>query len=194
MNPLAIAALISAGTSIAGTAYNIFGKKGYEPQFDREAIDELISGYRQMGTRRAGQRLARANVATAGQFASRGMGGTTMATGALGANRAMMEQSLADLEAKLAGVESDIMMRQEQMRFGGQMQRTQDINALLGGIGDISLMYLLGRYGYGGAGTTQTQGQAAPMYSMGDIEDIMAGRNPGELTMDEIADLLGGNF
>lgn len=132
-----IAGGVGAGIGLLGAGSQLFGGGS---DFDKGDIDSIIRSMRQSGTRQVGSQLSRANVATAGNMASRGLGSSTMTTGALGANQAAAMDALANLESSLG------MTRGQLEQFLAQLQAQERAEKLgfFGEIADVGLMALLG--------------------------------------------------
>jgi hypothetical protein len=111
---------------------------------DREGIEDLINQIRQGSTAQIGGQLSRSNIATAGNLASRGLGSSTIATGAMAENRAQALNALANLESQFAGMELSSLQELNRMRMQESLAQQQMMYDLFSGGLDVGGMAALG--------------------------------------------------
>lgn len=115
-----IATIAGAGLGLIGTLKNL---QGIDMPYSMSDIDELITKQRRTGYGAIGKQLSQANVATAGNLASRGLGSSTIATGALSANRAASMDAIAELEGQLTDQQRQMLMQLAQLRQAEEMRK-----------------------------------------------------------------------
>lgn len=121
---------LGGGLALGGTLLGLGSAQPEVPTmptlpFDKDSIDALIQTQRRAGVRNIGSQLSGANIAAAGNMASRGLGSSTMTTSALGANRAAALQARGQLEADLSQQEMQMMQQLHQMQLQQQMAQYQ---------------------------------------------------------------------
>jgi len=136
-----IAAGAGAGVGLAGAVGTAFGS-GYDLPIDKADIDKMINQMRSTGYTGIGQQLAGANVATAGNLASRGLGSSTITTGALGANQAAAMQAISQLESQLGVDRNRMLMQLAQMEAQRDQMKRQDQMSVWSNLADVGLMAL----------------------------------------------------
>ena len=157
LTPSQIGGGLALGGGIAGLAAQLFGDQpDAAPGFTSDDIDKFISQQRQAGSRQIGGQLSRANVSTAGQMASRGLGSSTMTTGALQANQAGAMDAVGQLEAQLGLTRMQAEQFLAQLEAQQQAQQQASQQQFFGGIADIGGLLL--SIPTGGASIPASQG------------------------------------
>jgi len=125
-----IAGIGGLGVGLLGQLFSVFGNDSSMTKGD---IDSLIRDMRQGGYSQIGQQLSQANVSTASNLASRGLGSSTITTSALQGNQAAAMGAVGNLEAQLAQTRSqflDYFNRLEQTKRQEKMSFFSDIGDL----------------------------------------------------------------
>lgn len=118
--------------------------------FSKEDIDSLIASKRQQGNRAIGGQLSQANIGTAGNLASRGLGSSTIVAGALQGNQQQAIASRQNLESSLNQEQMDMLQQlyrmqyeQEMAKWQAQQSQNQNKFDIFGTLADVGGLLLL---------------------------------------------------
>ncbi len=144
MTGLEIAALVSTIGSTIGQIGSLFG--GKRTSYNLADIDRLIDRMRARGAAQISGAVSRGKVAAAQSLAARGLGSSTITTGALGDIEQSGLEALVNLTGELSAQELEMIRMLSSLQQQEEIFKRRGLYELFGGLADIGATYLIGRY------------------------------------------------